>query len=178
MAAPIWPISAMTFPLDSTLSVEAVVHPFGGLHEQRVVMELPVGPRADGEGGLSTYIGRNTFQVGINRLSYVSSVGTVVPGNPNIDNAVRTLWSFYKARFFNVRTQVVQWEAFYWYNPDENDNVLTWTGDVASGGVNCFGEAVTNRSGRYLVRFGQELSRNRFQRFLFNFQIELVEVAD
>ena len=177
MAAPIWPISAMTFPLDSTLSVQGVIHSFGGLHEQRVVMDLPVGPRADGQGGQNFYVGRNAFQIGINRLPYISSAGTLVPGNANIDNAVRALWSFYKARFYNPVTQAIQWEAFYWYNPDENDNVLTWTGDTASQGLNCFGENVTEATGRYLVRFGQELNRSRFQRFLFNFQLELIEVA-
>ena len=177
MPPPIWPISAMTFPLDSELSVQGVVHPFGGLHEQRIIFDLPVGLRADGEGGRSTYIGRNIFRVGINNLSYVSSSGALVPGNPNIDNAVRTLWRFYKARFYDAITGEIKWEAFYWYNPDENDNVLTWTGDVASVGINCFGERVTEVTGRYLVRFDQTLNRSRFRRFLFNFQIELIEVS-
>lgn len=174
---PIWPISVMTFPLDSELSVQGVVHSFGGIHEQRVIMDVPVGPRADGEGGQSTYVGRNTFLVGIDSLHYVSSSGSLVPGNVNIDNAVRVLWRFYKNRFYDAATRTVQWEAFYWYNPDENDNVLTWTGDVASAGLNCFGEAVTEVTGRYLVRFSQSLRRSRFRRFLFNFQLELIEVA-
>ena len=51
MPPPIWPISAMTFPLESELVVQGTAHSFGGLHEQRIIFDLPVGLRADGEGG-------------------------------------------------------------------------------------------------------------------------------
>ena len=174
MAIPIWPIEFMIFPLDSTLEIDGLINEFGDAYEQRFVTGLPRGPRSDGEGAQSTYISVNIFSVGINKIQYASQP---VSGNANLDNSIRKLWEFYKDRFYNASTNVPQWEAFYWYNPDENDNTDTWFGDTSKSGINSRGEAVTEATGRYLVRFEQVLTRSRFIRCLFKSNLVLREVA-
>ena len=174
MAIPIFPISAAGLPLDSTLEIDGIINSFGDAYEQRLVTGLPRGPRADGEGDQSTYIGVNIFSVGLPQLLFQSQP---VVGNANLDNSVRELWEFYKNRFYDAAANVPQWEAFYWYNPDENDDILTWFGDTVKAGTNSRGEAVTHETGRYLVRFDQGLSRSRFVQCVFKFDLILREVA-
>lgn len=173
MAPPIWPITLMAFPMDHQLLVDGVINSFGDGFEQRIVTGLPR-LRADGEGGVSTYIGRNVFTVGVPRLQWLTNP---IPGNANLDNSTKVLWNFYKDRFYNPSTNVPQWEAFYWYNPVENDDFSTWTGDTPNTGTNGRGEAVSEATGRYLVRFQTGLTRTQFIYCLFRFEIELEEVA-
>ncbi len=174
MAIPIFPVAAAGLPLTSELEVDGLINSFGDGFEQRLVTGLPRGPRADGEGSLTTYIGVNIFTVGLPQLQFQSQP---VSGNANLDNSVRLLWDFYKARFYNAATNVPQWEAFYWYNPDENDDLSTWFGDTTKAGTNSRGEAVSEKTGRYLVRFEQGLSRERFVQCVFRFNLSLREVA-
>ncbi len=174
MAIPIFPVAAAGLPLDSALEVDGVINNFGDGFEQRIVTGLPRGPRSDGEGGQTTYIGVNVFSVGLPQLLFPTQP---VVGNANLDNSVRALWGFYKDRFYDAVNNVPQWEAFYWYNPDENDDLLTWFGDVTKAGTNSRGEAVTEATGRYLVRFDQGLSRQRFVQCVFKFNLVLREVA-
>lgn len=174
MAIAIFPISAAGLPLQSDLEIDGIINSFGSGFEQRLVTGLPRGPRADGEGSLTTYIGVNIFAVGLPQLLFQTQP---VAGNANLDNSVRKLWDFYKARFYDATLNIPQWEAFYWYNPDENDDLTTWTGDSSSSGTNSRGEAVSEAIGRYLVRFEQGLSRVRFVQCVFRFDLILKEVA-
>lgn len=174
MAIPIFPVSALSLPLTSDIEIDAIVKSFGSGFEQRLVLGLPRGPRADGEGSLTTYIGVNVFEIGLPQLLFQTQP---VAGNANLDNSVRAIWDFYKARFYDAVLNVPQWEAFYWYNPDENDDITTWTGDTPSTGNNSRGEAVTQAIGRYLVVFEQGLSRVRFVQCVFRFRLTLREVA-
>ena len=174
MPIPIFPISNMFFPLITDLEIDGIINSFGDAFEQRIITGLPRGPRADGEGDQSTFIGVNIFTININNLQYITQP---VTGNANLDNSVRELWKFYKDRFYDAANNVPQWEAFYVYNLDENDNLLIWTGDSSSSGNNSRGEAVTEKTGRYLVRFEQQLSRSRFVSCLFRTNLTLREVA-
>ncbi len=174
MAIPIWPIEFLVFPFTSDLEVDGLINSFGDGYEQRLVTGLPRGPRADGEGDQSTYIGVNIFNVGYNKLQFATQP---VTGNANLDNSMRKLWEFYKDRFYNTSTGVPQWEAFYFYNADENDDVTTWFGDTSKAGTNSRGEAVSEATGRYLVRFEKRLSRTRFIWCLFRGELLLREVA-
>ena len=85
MAVPIFPVSAAGLPLDSDLEIDGLVNSFGDAFEQRIVTGLPRGPRADGEGNLSTYIGVNIFSVGIPHLLFQTQP---VGGNANLDNSI------------------------------------------------------------------------------------------
>lgn len=162
MAYEVFPVAAMAYPLEQTLDVDAIVNDYGGGYEQRIVLDVARGPRADGEGGTSTYVGRNTFKVGIPRIQY--STQPDPSGNPDLDNSVAALWTFYKDRFYNSTTGEVQWEAFYFYNPGENSTKSTWNG--------------TTTTGRYLVRFATpSMTKRQFIHSLYSFDIELVEVV-
>ena len=175
MALEVWPISDLYYPLAHRLSVDTVVNPFGGGYEQRIVTDIARGPRADGEGVTSIYVGRNHFTVTINNLRYNSLVHAT---NNRIDNSFKKLWAFYKSTFYDATTGAIRWEPFYIYNPIENDNISTWTGETLSNGVDSQGNAVTNLTGRYLVRFEQSsISMSRFIRCLFSGSIELIEVV-
>jgi len=174
MAIPIFPISDMFFPLITDLEIDGLINSFGDAYEQRLTTGLPRGPRSDGEGAQSTYIGVNIFTITIDNLQYVTQP---VSGNANLDNSVRKIWEFYKDRFYDAANNVPQWEAFYVYNLDENDDLSTWFGDTSKSGTNSRGEAVTEATGRYLVRFEQQLSRSRFVACLFQVGITLREVA-
>lgn len=174
MAVTVFPISNQYFPLRSDLEIDGIINSFGDAYEQRINTGVPRGPRADGEGALTTYIGVNTFVIVMRNTRYITQPHAT---NANIDNSVRKLWDFYKARFYNATTDVPQWESFYVYNLDENDDLTTWTGDTSASGTNSRSEVVTHETGRYLVRFENKLSRERFVRSLYNFQITLREVA-
>ena len=175
MAHKIWPVSSMYYPLVHSIEVDNVINPFGSGYEQRIITEFPRGPRADGTGGLSTYVGQNMFSVNLNNLLFYNQPH---PTNASIDNSIRKLWQFYRECFYDPVTGAVMWDPFYFYNLTENDNVVTWTGDVASAGVNSQNEPVTNEIGRYLARFSDaRLSITRFRTCLFNSSLQLTEVA-
>ena len=171
----IWPISKLYFPLAHILDVNATVNRFGSGYEQRIVTDYPRGPRADGEGGQSRYVGQNRFGIEFTNLLYENSPH---PINADIDNSFKKLWNFYKSTFYNQITGEIFWQSFFFYNPTENDDVSTWTGETASAGRNSQGLAVTNITGRYTVRFEDAgLSLSRFRRCLFNGRLTLIEVA-
>ena len=175
MATPIWPISNLYFPLEHELHVGSVVNSFGSGYEQRIVTDFPRGPRSDGEGGQSTYVGQNSFRLRVRNLNYDN-----VPEakNPSIDNSFKKLWSFYKSCFYDPVTRQIFWKSFYVYNPTENDDISTWTGEIARAGVDSQGVAVTNITGRYRVRFSDSsLSLTRFRACLYNGTLTLIEVA-
>lgn len=171
----IWPISSLYFPLVHDLGVSGVVNSFGSGYEQRIITDIPRGPRADGEGDQTTYVGQNIFRIDIRNLQYNSMPHAT---NAAIDNSFSKLWNFYKSCFYDPATGQIFWQPFYIYNPTENDNVATWTGDVASAGVNSQNKAVTNLTGRYLVRFSSpNLSMTRFRQCLFRGGLTVVEVV-
>ena len=171
----IWPISNLYFPLVHSLNVGALVNSFGSGFEQRIITDYPRGPRSDGEGGQSKYLGQNTFSIRMRNLNYENSPEAV---NANIDNSFKKLWSFYKSCFYDPMTGAIFWKPFFVYNPTENDDISTWTGDTVSAGRNSQGVIVHNFTGRYLVRFdAPTLSLTRFRACLYNGSLLLVEVA-
>lgn len=175
----IWPISDLYYPFDHSLHVDGIVNSFGSGFEQRIITDIPRGPRADGEGGFSTYVGRNTFQLTIKNMRLVDMSH---PTNAHINNSVRALWKFYKSTFYDKTTGQVFWQSFFFYNPVENNDISTWTGSVGSAGMNSRNEPVTNVTGRYLVRFAEiTLNFSQFKSCLFNVggggALILIEVA-
>lgn len=177
MPKPIWPIPAIYIPFSTSLHVDAFINNFGDGFEQRIVNALPRGPRADGEGILNTFVGRFSFSPKLSNLRF--PLQGAEDGNTNLDSSVRKLWKFYRERFYDSVTDTIKWESFYFYNLDENDKLSTWTGDTASSGTNGRGEAVTEKTGRYLTRFGSpDLTRERFVQHLFQITLELIEVDD
>ena len=175
----IWPVSDLYYPLNHSLQVDGVVNSFGSGYEQRILTDIPRGPRADGEGGFSTYVGRNSFQLTLNNMRLSDMA---VPSNIHINNSVRALWKFYKSTFYDPVTERIFWQPFFFYNPIENDAHITWTGSVGSAGLNSRNEPVTNVTGRYLVRFFDiTLSYSQFRSCLFNIggggALTLIEVA-
>ena len=171
----IWPISDLYLPLVHELQVDGVVNSFGSGYEQRIITDIPRGPRADGEGKQSIYVGTNIFQVTFSNLRLLDMS---VPTNVHVNNSVRALWKFYKACFYDASTGQIFWRPFFFYSLLENDAVSTWTGSVNSAGINLRGEAVTNLTGRYLVRFSEStLSIDRFRHCLFSGSLTLIEVA-
>lgn len=175
MAIPIFPVEAIRRPLESQFEIQTVINSFGYPYEQRIVTSLPYGPRESGWGTQRTYIGRSRFAVGIQHMRMRSQL---VPGNANLNNGFEKLWEFYQDRFYNQTTRQIKYEAFYWYDPLVNDQKTTWTGDTSSNGFNSRMEAVTNVTGRYLVRFAESnLSRSCFRSCLVDMRLEFVEVA-
>ena len=175
MPTKIWPISNLYFPLVHVLNVNAVVNRFGSGYEQRIVTDYPRGPRSDGEGGQSRYVGQNLFGINFTNLQYVNTPSMI---NAAIDNSFKKLWEFYKSCFYDQATGRIDWQSFFFYNPTENDDVSTWTGEVASAGMSSVGLPVTNLTGRYRVRFeDSSLSLSRFRRCVFSGQLNLIEVT-
>lgn len=171
----IFPISAIAVPLNQDWTVEAHIHGFGSGQEQRIVTEIPWGSRADGVGGSKTFVGTRRFSLISPRLLFRTQP---VAGNANLDNSVEKIINFWRDLFYNSTTGKVQFQAFYWYNPNENDDTDTWTGDSVTSGTNSRGEAVTNVTGRYLVRLAEpKLSLSFFVRCLNQLGLEVVEVA-
>lgn len=167
MAYTLFPVAAMAYPLDHDLDIDAIVNSYGGGYEQRIVLDVARGPRSDGEGTQSTYVGQNKFTIGIPRIQATTQPDP--SSNPLLDNSVDALWSFYKDRFYNSTTGEVQWQAFYWYNPGENADKTTW--DV--------GDTAAMKKGRYLVRFGEpSMSKTQFIHSLYSFKIDLIEVVE
>lgn len=174
MAIDIWPISAMAFPISQTIEIEGIINSYGDGQEQRVNTGLPR-VRADGQGGVTNHIGLKSFSVKISRLQYLTNP---VAGNSNLDNSVKELWNFFIKQFYDSVTNQPKWDSFYWYNPVENDDFSTWTGDSVSAGTNSRGEAVTEKTGRYRVRFAsQSLTFDQLRYCIFDLGIDLVEVV-
>lgn len=166
MATKVFPITAYAYPLDHTLRVDSIVNTFGDGQEQRIITALPRS-RANGFGSISTYAGINTFTVTIPHIPYRGS----------LRDSVEVLWNFYQSCFYE--NGVVKYDSFYWYNPQENDNTATWTGDTPSSGTNSRGENVTNATGRYRVRFADStLTKSLFMRCTTSVGLELVEVVE
>ena len=176
MAIKIFPVGAMVFPLDNMLTIKSTVNPFGGLREQRIVNDLPEGPREDGTGSQRTFIGRNSWVVSIPHIEFR---GDPFPGNSNLEDSVETLWQFFQDLFYDSANKIIGYPAFYFYDAIVNDDKDTWKGDTSANGTNSRGEAVTNVTGRYLGRFKESaMSRSAFVRCLTSFSLELIEVAE
>lgn len=113
-----------TWPMEHTLVLENLVTDFGDGYELRANFDL-ASSRADGEGGLTSYKGRNRFKVKLNAMDY--------------DDEAKALWAFYKAR----RGPTV---AFYFYNaPDERATI-----DMS--GVDSHGRYLVRFTETYLTR--------------------------
>lgn len=92
----------LNYPVTHTLTFVNYIADFGDMNEQRVGKNVAY-IRADGEGQVTEYGGRNTFGINLNRKSYFNAEPTRV---------VNQLWAFYKARKAGL-------EQFYFYNPVE-----------------------------------------------------------
>ncbi len=177
MAVKIFPVAAFGFPEDVEIDIKTTVNPLGGLREQRIVNDIPAGPRESGVGTQRTFIGRGTFSVGIPRVEFR---GDPFPGNANLENSVEAAWIFFIELFYDdsIATPVIGYPAFYYYDPLINDDKDTWKGDTVANGTNTRGEAVSNVTGRYLVRFVEsKFKKSHFIRCLTSFSLELIEVA-
>jgi hypothetical protein len=61
----------------------------------------------------------------------------------------------------------------------ENDDISTWKGSDADSGTNSRGEAVTNVTGRYFVRWAEPvMSVQQFYQCFFEIGLDLIEVAE
>ena len=175
MVVDVWPISYMAFPIAQSISVEGIVNSYGDGQEQRINTGLPR-TRADGQGGVSRYVGVRQFTVKVSRLQYLSNP---VSSNRQLNNSAKELWKFFLEQFYDARNERPVWKSFYWYNPVENDQVSTWTGDTSSNGRNSRNEVVRNTTGRYRVRFAsQELTLNQLNYCIFDIGLDLLEVVE
>ncbi len=144
MPVPVWTWE-YDFPLPGEREYEEVEIP-GSPGYERGVIRGPANSRADGTGSVSSYRGRNVFQITVKdvlpfgAMDYFSEILDFLQARKDAGN-----------------------EAFYWYNALENDCMATWTGDTASSGTNGAGVAVTNETGRYKVRFYGKLPWNHNQ---------------
>ena len=90
------------WPFHHGLEFDFYVADMGDGFEQRVQFNKGYS-RADGEGNVTGYRGRNKFTIQLNVMNYGADAST--------------LWAFYKARYGNL-------EAFYLYNvPDERSSI-------------------------------------------------------
>ncbi len=177
MAIAIFPLHHIRVELIRDFEIPgAIINSFGRPYEQRIITSLPRGPRADGEGTLSTFVGESTFRLQFSDILYPST--PFGAGNTNLDNSIRALWSFFKDLFYDATANVVKWDPFYIYDPAENDDKTTWKGDTVANGTNSRSEAVTNQTGRYLVRTELAfLSISQVRSCFFNSSFVFVEVA-
>jgi hypothetical protein len=143
MAYDVFPVSDIVYPWDEETEVGAVVHSFGDIYEQ---------PREDGVGNQKTFIGRRRFFASVHQLPFRTDP---YPGNANLDNSVEAVWDFFIDQFYSTDTGLIKWNPFYLYDPMINSDRSTWTGDSTSNGTNDRSEAVTNETGRYLVRLAE-----------------------
>ena len=93
--------------------------------------------QADGQQGTSTYRGVHSFA-----LTFATR---------EIRATLDSMILFLQARIDEGDT------SFYFYLPSENDVIATWTGEVSSSGTDSRGQAVTNSTGRYLVKCLSEI---------------------
>lgn len=136
----------IAWPLTHTLTLQTLVNDFGDGFEIRANVNQPF-ERADGEGGVTEYRGRNSFILKLNAMQHDNLGGPIKYAN--------IVWAFFKARKGSL-------EGFFFYNPAEND-----TPDPT--GVDTLG--------RYCVRFKDNMmTREQFVLKLFNTGIELIEV--
>ena|SRR3989442_1325105 len=101
MSIAVFPIVS-SWPLTHELEVDNYIANFGDGFEQRADFNSPY-TRADGEGGVTSYKGRNKFTLKLTAMDFAG--------------AAQQLWAFYKARSGTL-------EAFYLYNiPDERASI-------------------------------------------------------
>jgi hypothetical protein len=153
----IFPIQ-LFYPLEHTLLMTVVNTSFGDGFETRVTKNLlwstydvTTNPgRPDGLGNVGqAYRGVNQFGINVRNMQHVNDVR----GSGSLKNADK-FWLFYQSRNGSE-------ESFWFYNPAELTTIDT------SGATN---------TGRYLVRFSENLSRQLFMRMLYNSSITLIEV--
>lgn len=135
-------------PVSQTIEVETLIFPFGDGLEQRANTNQAWGPRANGEGGLSTYKGINRFQLAMDMQEHVNNDGTA---------RANKHWNFYKARLGG-------YDPFYFYW-----HVERTTPDLT--GIDQIGRYLV----RYEQ---QNLSRENFAIKLFRSQVALIEVRE
>jgi hypothetical protein len=125
-------------PIKPTLQRESILIPKGYGYEETVTRGSSQ-TRADGTGGaVAAYKGRWIFEIEIRAQDYA-------------DGDYQSLVDFIRDKFLGAT-------SFYFYNQLENSETTVWTGDAATGGTDRHGNAVTNTTGRYLVRiYGNKL---------------------
>lgn len=153
----IFPIP-LYYTLEHTLLLDNVTASMGDGFEQRVTKDLlwdtyiNTEPRPDGLGNSGeAYRGTNLFGINMRNLQHVNDTR----GSGSLKRA-DLLWLFYQERGGTL-------ESFWFYNPAEN-------GTIDLTGV--------NDTGRYLVRFRDQLTRSLFARHLYNATINLIEVRE
>ena len=100
-----------SWPLQQTLSTDTYVADFGDGFEQRVNFNFAY-TRADGEGGVTSYKGRNEFVLKFNTRQFSSDANT--------------LWHFFKQQVANLT-------AFYFYNVPDERSAIDLTGADTTG---------------------------------------------
>jgi phage-related protein len=138
----------LTWPVVHELVYSTHVFDFGDGYEQRINLNSSWGPRANGEGGLIAYRGRNIFRLTMNAQEYQSN---------NAFKEANKHWNFFKARLGG-------YDPFYFYNPVER-------GQPDITGTDQTGRYLV----RYRQ---QNLTREQFMLQYFRSQIELIEVRE
>ncbi len=145
MSIAVFPLK-LWYPLQHEITYANYSVDFGDGFGQFANKNLSWGPRSDGEGNQATYKGINRFTIQIHNMQHVNEV--TATHNANV------LWNFYKARLGSF-------DAFYFYNPGEQDTIDLTGADVL---------------GRYLVRFEEDkLTREMFRLKLYNAGISIRE---
>lgn len=138
----------LTWPVIHEILYSTHVFDFGDGYEQRINLNQIWGPRANGEGGVVAYKGRNVFRL------------VTPPGEHQNNDAfmqANMLWNFYKGRLGGF-------DPFYFYFEAERA-----TPDIT-------GEDETGRY--LVRFRQQSLVRDQFALHYFRSQIELIEVRE
>lgn len=120
-----------TLGVEMVRDVDRVVASTGGGHYYSRISE-PAYTQSDGQQGSATYRGHHTM-----RFPYAAR---------DIRNDIDGMIAFLQARIDEGDT------SFYAYNTAENDDTTTWTGDTVNNGTDSRGQAVSNTTGRYLMK--------------------------
>ena len=144
MPTAVFPVD-LDLPVGHSLAFATLVKSMGDGYTQRANLNQAYS-RADGEGGVTSYKGQNSFRVSLDHLAHVNADSTQMANK---------LWAFYKARLGGH-------EAFYFYNPAEAP-VADLTGVSTTGRY-------------LVIFSQQSLTREQFALLLFRGQIELLEV--
>lgn len=155
MAVTIWTWEP-DYPIDIEREYDETVIPLGPGHEVIVSRDV-AHTRATGYGSSAAYTGRNIFRCRFGRLNY------------NGTTEFKPVLTFIQAR-------KADGAAFYFYNVLENCVPATWTGDASSSGTDPAGNAVTNATGRYLVRIYGNVNWQLAQKKLVALEVEFREV--
>jgi hypothetical protein len=161
MAVAIW-IWEPDYAVGYEREFDETILPMGPGHDIVVSRDI-AHTRASGIGTVASYRGCNVFSLEFGRKNY--------DGPTEASREYRAMLTFLQARK-DTGT------PFYFYNVLENSVPATWTGDTEASGTDLAGNAVTNLTGRYLVRHFGPIPWSLVSRKFTSFTLEFHETFE